>query len=155
MSDEYVDAGHSAKQEARPPALDRLLEDAGRGLFDVVVVHPGHFHSHPFGNWRGAEKRVRRIVAALGLYGMESDFHAVPIGKQQREIATHALPAFRVLLYRRLMVRVAETLTCRQGGQALVTGESLGQVASQTVKGLAATEAAATLPILRPLIGLD
>ncbi len=118
-------------------------------------VTPIHFHSRPFGDWRGAEKRVRKIVRALGAYGMESHFHAVAIGRQQREITIRSPAPFRVLLYRRLMVRVAEVLARREGGKALVSGDSLGQVASQTLEGLAATEDAATMPILRPLIGMD
>jgi thiamine biosynthesis protein ThiI len=118
-------------------------------------VTPIHFHSRPFGNWRGAEKRVRKIVQALGRYGMEPYFHAVPIGRQQREISVRGPAPLRVLLYRRLMVRVAEIVARRQDGKALVTGESIGQVASQTLEGLTATEDAATIPVLRPLIGMD
>jgi thiamine biosynthesis protein ThiI len=118
-------------------------------------VTPIHFHSRPFGNWRGAEKRVRKIVRALGPYGMAPYFHAVPIGRQQREITVRAPAPFRVLLYRRLMVRVAEILARREKGKALVTGESIGQVASQTLEGLAATQDAAAMPILRPLVGMD
>ena len=118
-------------------------------------VTPIHFHSRPFGNWRGAEKRVRKIVRALGPYGMAPCFHAVPIGRQQREITVRAPAPFRVLLYRRLMVRIAETLIRREKGKALVTGESIGQVASQTLEGLAATQDAAAMPILRPLVGMD
>ncbi len=119
------------------------------------TVTPIHFHSRPFGNWRGAEKRARKIVEALATYGMTPHLHAVPIGRQQREITVRAPAGFRVLLYRRLMVRAAEHLMLREGGKALVTGESLGQVASQTLEGLAATEDAAAVPILRPLIGMD
>lgn len=118
-------------------------------------VVPIHFHSRPFGNWRGAEKRARKIVQALGAYGMEPFFYVVPIGRQQREITVLAPPAFRVLLYRRLMVRVAEALVRREGGKALVTGESVGQVASQTLEGLAVVEDAAGMPVLRPLIAMD
>lgn len=118
-------------------------------------VTPIHFHSRPFGNWRGAEKRVRKIVRALGPHGLEPYFHAVPIGRQQREISVRGPAPFRVLLYRRLMVRVGEFLIRLEDGKALVTGESIGQVASQTLEGLAATEDAATMPILRPLIGMD
>jgi len=118
-------------------------------------VVPIHFHSRPFGNWRGAEKRTRKIVRALEAYGMAPAFYAVPIGRQQREISVKGPAAFRVLLYRRLMVRAAEAIAHREGAKALVTGESLGQVASQTLEGLAATNDAATMPILRPLIGMD
>jgi len=118
-------------------------------------VIPVHFHSRPFGNWMGSEARAREIVRALGKYGMEPRLYVVPIGRQQREITVRAPAAYRVILYRRLMVRVAEALTRREKGKALVTGESLGQVASQTLDGLAVVEEAAGMPVLRPLIGMD
>ena len=81
--------------------------------------------------------------------------YIVPIGELQREITVTAPSLYRVILYRRLMVRIAEALTRQEGGQALVTGESMGQVASQTLESLVAIEQAATMPILRPLIGVD
>jgi len=118
-------------------------------------VIPIHFHSRPFGNWLGSEARAREIVGWLARSGMEPYFYAVPIGQQQREIAVRTPPAYRTLLYRRLMLRVATALTRQAGGKALVTGESLGQVASQTLEGLAAVEEATPLPVLRPLIGMD
>ena len=64
-------------------------------------------------------------------------------------------PPARVVIYRRLMVRIAEALARRAGAQALVTGESLGQVASQTLENIARIDEAATMPILRPLVGMD
>jgi thiamine biosynthesis protein ThiI len=118
-------------------------------------VIPVHFHSRPFGNWMGAEARAREIVRRLGAYGIEEAFYAVPIGRQQREITVRAPEAFRVILYRRLMVRVAEVLARRERAKALFTGESLGQVASQTLESIASVEDVAGMPILRPLIGMD
>ena len=118
-------------------------------------VIPIHFHSRPFGNWMGAEARAREIVRAMRAYGMEPYLYVVPIGRQQREITVRAPVAYRVILYRRLMVRVAEALTRREKGKALFTGESLGQVASQTLESLAVVEEAAGMPLLRPLIGMD
>ncbi|MGD1992948.1 MAG: tRNA uracil 4-sulfurtransferase ThiI [Anaerolineae bacterium] len=118
-------------------------------------VTPVHFHSRPFGNWMGAQARAREIVRALTVYGMEPVLAVVPIGRQQREITVQAPDPFRVILYRRLMVRIAEVLSRRNGRQALFTGEALGQVASQTVESLSVVEAAVELPILRPLIGMD
>jgi thiamine biosynthesis protein ThiI len=118
-------------------------------------VTPIHFHSKPFGDWRGAEDRAREIVQALYPYGMEPYLYVVPIGELQREITLTGPSLYRVLLYRRLMVRIAAALTDQEGGQALVTGESLGQVASQTLESLVAIEQAVTMPILRPLIGMD
>jgi thiamine biosynthesis protein ThiI len=118
-------------------------------------VIPIHFHSRPFGNWMGAEARAREIVRAMGRYHLKPYLYAVPIGRQQREITVLAPAAMRVILYRRLMVRLAEILTRREGGKALVTGESLGQVASQTLESLSVVQAVAGMPILRPLIGMD
>ncbi len=118
-------------------------------------VIPVHLHSRPFGNWLGSEARAREIVRAMQRYGLESSFYAVPIGRQQREITVRAPVAYRVILYRRLMVRVAQALAYRERAKALYTGESLGQVASQTLESLAVIQQAVDMPILRPLIGMD
>lgn len=118
-------------------------------------VIPVHFHSRPFGNWLGSESRAREIVRALHRYGIEPYLYVVPIGKQQREITVRAPVAYRVILYRRLMMRVATALARQEGAKAIFTGESLGQVASQTLESLTVVEEAAGLPVLRPLIGLD
>jgi tRNA uracil 4-sulfurtransferase len=64
-------------------------------------------------------------------------------------------PPLRVVVYRRLMIRITEVLARRAGAPALVTGESLGQVASQTLENLACIDEAATVPVLRPLVGMD
>ncbi|HEX9093096.1 MAG TPA: tRNA uracil 4-sulfurtransferase ThiI [Coriobacteriia bacterium] len=81
--------------------------------------------------------------------------YSVAFGDLQRRISLECPPDLRVLLYRRLMVRVAEALARTERAGALVTGESLGQVASQTLENIAVVDAAATLPVLRPLIGSD
>ena len=81
--------------------------------------------------------------------------YVVPLGDYQREIALTAPPALRILLYRRLMFRVAERIARLEGAKALVTGESLGQVASQTIDNIRAVEASVSLPVFRPLIGTD
>jgi tRNA uracil 4-sulfurtransferase len=122
-----------------------------RGCRTVAI----HFHSGPFGDWLGSEFKIRALVRQLQDYGLEARYYLVPIGEIQRQMVVDAPAPPRVLLYRRLMFRVAEALTLREGGLALVTGENLGQVASQTLESLGAVEAAAGLPILRPLIGLD
>ncbi len=116
---------------------------------------PIHFHSGPFGDWLGSEFKIRQLVTRLQDYGLSARYYVVPIGEIQREIVVEAPAPPRILLYRRLMFRVAEALIRREGGLALVTGENLGQVASQTLESLGAVQAAATLPVLRPLIGLD
>jgi thiamine biosynthesis protein ThiI len=80
----------------------------------------------------------------------------VPFAEVQREIVAYAPPPLRVVLYRRFMVRIAEALALREGAGALLTGDSLGQVASQTLENLSVvTAAAARLPIFRPLVGDD
>jgi thiamine biosynthesis protein ThiI len=118
-------------------------------------VIPIHFHSEPFGNWLSSQDKVRRLVTALRPYGILGKYYVVPIGEIQREITLDAPAPMRILLYRRLMVRIAEELTGREDGLALVTGESVGQVASQTLHSIRVVEAVAELPILRPLVGLD
>lgn len=81
--------------------------------------------------------------------------YSVPFGDLQRRVALECPPDLRVLLYRRLMLRVGEALASAEHAGALVTGESLGQVASQTLENMAAVDAAVTLPVLRPLVGSD
>ena len=95
------------------------------------------------------------IADLLAPYGGIGRVYAVPFGDLQREIASRCPPDLRVLLYRRLMLRVAEAIAGLERAKALVTGESLGQVASQTLDNIAAIDAAATLPVLRPLVGSD
>jgi len=79
----------------------------------------------------------------------------VAFGEIQREVVLSVPPPLRVVVYRRLMIRIAEELARRSGALALATGESLGQVASQTLENIARIDEAATLPVLRPLIGMD
>jgi tRNA uracil 4-sulfurtransferase len=116
---------------------------------------PIHFHSGPFGQWIDSERKVRRLVQALQPYGLSDRYYVVPIGELQREIVVDAPAPVRILLYRRLMFRIAQALTLREGGLALVTGENLGQVSSQTLESLRAIEVVTDLPVLRPLIGFD
>jgi tRNA uracil 4-sulfurtransferase len=95
------------------------------------------------------------IAEALAPSGGIARVYSVPFGDLQREIMSACPPDLRILLYRRLMVRVAEAIAKAEGAKALVTGESLGQVASQTLENIAAVDAAASLPVLRPLVGSD
>jgi thiamine biosynthesis protein ThiI len=94
-------------------------------------------------------------VEVLGRWGYGGRWWSVPMGEAQREITLTAPSPLRVLLYRRLMLRVAEALATRHHALAVVTGESLGQVASQTLENMGAVGAVATLPLLRPLVGTD
>jgi len=86
---------------------------------------------------------------------MESKLFLVPFADLQREIMAYTPPALRVLLYRRFMIRIAESIALAENAAALVTGDSVGQVASQTLENLRVVSSAARLPIFRPLIGDD
>jgi thiamine biosynthesis protein ThiI len=91
----------------------------------------------------------------LTRYQYTARLFLVPFGESQQRIVSAVPPPYRVILYRRCMLRIAEALAQHTGALALVTGESLGQVASQTLQNLRVIQAAVTLPVLRPLIGLD
>ena len=94
-------------------------------------------------------------MARLTQWQYYSRLFIVPFGEIQREVVLAVPPPARVVVYRRLMVRIAERLARHAGALALVTGESLGQVASQTLQNLTRIDEAAAMPILRPLIGMD
>ena len=113
-----------------------------------------HFHSAPFHD-RTSQEKAQRIAAELVRWEHEAVLHLVAFGEVQRQIVAAIGRPLRVVLYRRMMFRIAEAIARATGAEALVTGESLGQVASQTLPNLAVIEAAATLPVLRPLIGMD
>ncbi len=121
-----------------------------RGAVAVGV----HFSGRPQTNDL-SEHVTDEIAQVLARTGGLARLYIVPFGDLQREISLAAPPDLRILLYRRLMVRVAEAIAAEERAGALVTGESLGQVASQTLENMAAVDAAATMPILRPLSGHD
>jgi tRNA uracil 4-sulfurtransferase len=130
-----------------PVATWRMMR---RGADPIGV----HFHGQPFTD-RSSEQKVTQLIDVLARWGYRQPWWSVPMGEAQREITLSAPSSLRVLLYRRLMVRVAEGVAARHGALAVVTGESLGQVASQTLENMAAVESVATLPLLRPLVGTD
>jgi thiamine biosynthesis protein ThiI len=113
-----------------------------------------HFHSVPRTDPASLEK-VEDLLRILVRYQGPARLAMVPLLPIQEEIAARCPAELRVLLYRRFMLRLAETLARRLRSDALITGESLGQVASQTIQNLRAVESVATMPVLRPLIGLD
>ncbi len=113
-----------------------------------------HFHSIPYTNSASVDK-VREITEVLGKYQKGIQLYTVPLGPIQKRIRTETDEKFRVLLYRRFMIRITEALAKKEKAKAVYTGEVLGQVASQTLENMAVVEAAASLPMLRPLIGLD
>ena len=112
-----------------------------------------HFHSAPFGEWRSSVTKIRRIVRQLRLYGGPSKFYAIPIGELQRQIANKAPEKLRVTLYRRLMMRVAKKIAEKHKCTALATGDSLGQVASQTIDSMTSIQTVVSpMIIMRPLL---
>ena len=113
-----------------------------------------HFHSFPLVEGASRDK-ARDLVRVLDDYQYGSRLHLVPFSEAQRHIVAAVNPAYRVIAYRRFMVRVAEAIARRVGAMALVTGESIGQVASQTIENIASIDAVATMPVLRPLVGMD
>jgi len=130
-----------------PVAAYRMMR---RGLrLDFV-----HFHAHPLVSSASQEK-ARELAAHLTRFETSATLVLVAFGEIQREIVAHSLRPLRVVLYRRFMLRIASELARRAGARVLVTGESLGQVASQTLDNMTVIERAASAPILRPLVGMD
>jgi tRNA uracil 4-sulfurtransferase len=113
-----------------------------------------HFHSYPFLD-RTSQEKAHRLATLLTRYQYTARLFLVPFGEVQQRIVSAVPPPARVVLYRRCMLRIAEALAQQTGAPALVTGESLGQVASQTLQNLRVIQAAMPLPVLRPLIGMD
>ena len=130
-----------------PVALWRM---ARRGAVCIGV----HFSGRPQ-TVDTSEYLVDEIAHVLEKTGCIARVYVVPLGDYQYEIAQVAPGSLRIVLYRRLMYKVAERLALREKASALVTGESLGQVASQTLENIAATNDAVTIPVFRPLIGTD
>lgn len=117
-------------------------------------AHFVHFHSYPILS-RASQDKARTIARELTRHQLKSRLYLVPFGAIQQRVVVTVPPALRVVVYRRLMLRIAERLAERSGALALVTGDVVGQVASQTVENLDVVGRVATLPVLRPLIGFD
>ena len=117
----------------------------------VILVH---FHSVPMTTEDSIEK-VKQLTEVLRRYQSRIHLYLVALTTIQKEILVKTKEKFRILLYRRFMIRIAEMIAKKDKAKALITGESLGQVASQTLGNIAAIESVSTIPILRPLIGLD
>ncbi len=113
-----------------------------------------HFHSYPILS-RTSQDKVAEIAALLTRRQLQSRLYVVAFGEIQRQVVLAVPPPLRVVIYRRLMLRIAERIARASGSLALVTGEAVGQVASQTLDNMAVIDAAASLPVLRPLVGMD
>ena len=117
-------------------------------------THFVHFHSYPILSHTSQDK-ARELVETLTRFQLRSRLFLVPFGGIQQKIVVSVPPPLRVVIYRRMMLRIAETLAKEYGAHALVTGDAVGQVASQTIDNLAVVGSVATLPVLRPLVGMD
>jgi len=131
-----------------PVAAYRMLK---RGcLVDFV-----HFHSYPYTD-RASVDKVLEVAELLTRFQSRASVSLVPFAEVQQRIVAETPANLRIIIYRRFMVRISEAISQGLGAKALVTGESLGQVSSQTLTNITTIEAAAAaMPILRPLIGMD
>ncbi|WP_018566706.1 tRNA uracil 4-sulfurtransferase ThiI [Streptomyces sp. PsTaAH-124] len=130
-----------------PVAAHRAMR---RGLHCDFV----HFSGAPYTNPASVYKAYA-LARELNRYQPPGRLHVIALGKAQKQLAVAGAGRLQVVAQRRLMVRTASALAARTGAEALVTGDSLGQVASQTLANLAAVDEAAALPVLRPLIGWE
>ena len=124
------------------------------GLKRGVKLTPIYFHSFPFTSDRAKEK-VIELAEVLAEYQNEIDLHVVNFTEILKEINEKCPEKLITLIMRRLMIKVSEKIMEKQNGKAIITGESIGQVASQTLEALKVTNNVPELPILRPLLGLN
>jgi thiamine biosynthesis protein ThiI len=130
-----------------PVAIYQMMK---RGCTVVFV----HFHSFPFTN-RASQRKVVDLVTELTHSRQTSKVYFVPFAELQRTVAASTPASYRIILYRRFMLRLAEAIAGREKAKALVTGDSLSQVSSQTLSNLITVQDAVRIPVIRPLIGLD
>lgn len=120
-----------------------------------MVLEALHFHSYPYTNMQAREK-VEELARILSGYTGGLTLHVVSVTHIQEAIHKHCPAEMMITLLRRFMMRIAERLAEQVGGQCIITGESLGQVASQTIEGMTSSGSVVeNLPILRPLVGFD
>lgn len=113
-----------------------------------------HYHSYPFTSERGEEK-VKDLARKLSMYTGKMKFYSVNILDIQKEINEKCPEKEMTIISRKFMMRIAEKIARKNKLDALITGESLGQVASQTMQGISVTNESVSIPIFRPLIGMD
>lgn len=130
-----------------PVAAWRMMRRGCR----VVFVH---FHSYPILS-RASQDKARELARILTRFQFDSRLLLVPFGELQQKVLLSVAPPLRVVVYRRLMLRIAEQLARANRAQALVTGEVVGQVASQTLENMATIGSVVSMPVLRPLVGMD
>ena len=119
-----------------------------------VALDAVHFHSHPYTSDRAKEK-VIRLAKMMSAYTGKIHLHVVPFTDIQLAIIEQCPKNYLTLIMRRVMMQIAERIAVKSGAKALITGESIGQVASQTMESLAVTDHAVSMPVFRPCIGMD
>ncbi len=119
-----------------------------------MLIEAVHFHSYPYTSERAREK-VIELAEIVASYCGRFKMHIVNLLPIQEEIVRNCPEEETTILVRRFMMRIAEKLAMKNGCQALITGENLGQVASQTAEALYVTDSAVSMPVFRPLIGMD
>src|SRR5580765_2430081 len=130
-----------------PVAAWRMMRRGCRVLFV-------HFHSYPILS-RASQEKARELARLLTRYQFQSRLFLVPFGEIQQRVVLAVPPPLRVVVYRRLMMRIAERIARMHRAQGLVTGDVVGQVASQTLENMATIGSVVTMPVLRPLVGMD
>ena len=119
-----------------------------------VVLDAVHFHSHPYTSDRAKEK-VIELAKIMTQYTGPIRLHIVPFTDIQLDIIDKCPKNYLTIIMRRLMMRITEKIARESGAMALITGESIGQVASQTMESLVVTDNAVDMPVFRPCIGMD
>jgi thiamine biosynthesis protein ThiI len=119
-----------------------------------VEIDAVHYYSYPYTSERAKEK-VIELAKILASYCYNINLHIVPFTDIQMEIYEKCPHEELTIIMRRIMMQIAEKIAEKTGSLALVTGESIGQVASQTIHSLAVTNAAVSMPVFKPLIGMD
>jgi len=119
-----------------------------------MVVEAVHFHSYPYTSPRAQEK-VEELAGIVGSYCGNIKMHIINLLPIQEQIVQNCPEEETTILVRRFMMRIAEKIAEKNGAMMLITGENLGQVASQTAEALVVTDAVVKMPVMRPLIGMD
>ncbi len=130
------------------PVAAYMMAKRGVELFGI------HFFSYPYTSER-AKQKVIELARLVGVYAGNIKIAMVPFTKIQEEIRAHCKEEYFTLIMRRFMMKIAEKIAVSRDCGSLITGESLGQVASQTMEALGVTENGIELPVLRPVIGMD
>lgn len=119
-----------------------------------MAIEAVHFHSYPYTSER-AQKKVEELASILAIYCSRFKMHVINLLPIQEQIVMHCREEETTIMVRRFMMRIAQAVAKEKGCDMLITGESLGQVASQTSDALVCTDAVCEIPVMRPLIAMD